>query len=934
MKTIADLTPATSVEAGDLLPVWSQALGQTVGVPLTNLAADFVGEALTEYRGFETRAMFVSWAQTATPNLGAVAHAAGYSYRYTGSGSVIVDLPGWVPLGDAYPDHWKQNITPGTTDMATAIIAAAALGAVYFAGTTYAVGQRLSFNKGVLIGAALDGAGATVILGLSASIPAANAILALGGKASVRRLRIEYDTLTGTETAGQRVGLTTHHFGGTNPTLQRGSVVDEVYFNNVGTAIDDDGAGCFNVSFPTITIENYSYAAVRIEGEDRTGNIWGNLRISSTTYAPTYGVKLVGGTGEEFRNANVEHASFKEAAFFTDGVKGLLLGKLHLEGVDTAAADKSYAYFANTSAKIDLFTAVNTRMTTYDNVSVIKLGRAGSLATGAAGRDFTQAESLLHIGTLFLQGLADPSSSLYPSYPAGRLGVYQIPGFTIFKREASYTDGYYRVAVDSYIGGPFNNLSPADDAFYAFPDQTAVGVIEFVRFKDRGRWTRQPQNLLVNGAFDRWHSTTATITTEAAEFAPKWVARATTGTVVIDRMADADGAPNAYYPRFTVTAGTFQAVEQDIRLPTEWLGKRLRLAFEMKAASAGQVFNQITANLDNAGGSPTSVTLQVRSGSNADVLATTAWKYYSLEFDAVASASVTSFGDDPFMRLQIQFNAGSATLSPTVHLRKVRLEKVAGEQFDRDPRDRMEILAADVRGLDTSNLYSWLARPGQTSLDVQGFAAPTAVGTATAASVAATSAATYAPRLDYLQTTPSTTAIAGAYGPDKVVSVGGAANSGGFRAMMRWTPATGVSNATHRAFCGLATSTSAPTDVEPSSLVNCVGMGWDAADAQVQFLVNNGSGACTKIPLGPAFAVPTSDLGVIYELRMFSPKGAAQSLTLEARELISGAVARAYVDSNLPITTTLLAPRVWLSAGGTSSVCGVGLSAVQISRAV
>ena len=78
------------------------------------------GGTAQDYAGFATRAAFVTWASGKTPATGAVIRAVGFSYRYIASGTAIADLPGWIPLDDAYPDHWGQNTTPGTTDMAAA----------------------------------------------------------------------------------------------------------------------------------------------------------------------------------------------------------------------------------------------------------------------------------------------------------------------------------------------------------------------------------------------------------------------------------------------------------------------------------------------------------------------------------------------------------------------------------------------------------------------------------------------------------------------------------------------------------------------------------------------------------------------------------------------------------------------------------------------
>lgn len=204
-----------------------------------------------------------------------------------------------------------------------------------------------------------------------------------------------------------------------------------------------------------------------------------------------------------------------------------------------------------------------------------------------------------------------------------------------------------------------------------------------------------------------------------------------------------------------------------------------------------------------------------------------------------------------------------------------------------------------------------------------GAAGLTATGAAATANVATTNIHTYQKRVDYLITTAATTAIAGFRGASALWTIGGpSAGLGGFTMVFRWGPATGVATATNRAFVGMASSVAAPTDVEPSTITNMCGMGWDAADANIQFMYR-GAGAVTKVDLGASFPVPTTDRTKAYEITLFSPPGTTQSLSYEITDLGTGAVATGTVTTNLPTATTLLAPRGWMSVGGTSSVIGI-----------
>jgi len=209
--------------------------------------------------------------------------------------------------------------------------------------------------------------------------------------------------------------------------------------------------------------------------------------------------------------------------------------------------------------------------------------------------------------------------------------------------------------------------------------------------------------------------------------------------------------------------------------------------------------------------------------------------------------------------------------------------------------------------------------------------APAATGTATAANVAVTNRHARMRRIEYLVTTASTSAVAGFRGGALQYSVGGAAaGDGGFHYVFRWGPATGVATATNRAFAGMASSTSAATDAQPSSRANVVGMGWDSADANIQFMHNDASGTATKINLGSGFPRPTADRAEVYEIAMFSPPGTTQILSYEVTDLTTGAVASGTVTTDLPSTSTLLNPWSSFSAGGTSSVIGMAVMGLYV----
>ena len=132
----------------------------------------------------------------------------------------------------------------------------------------------------------------------------------------------------------------------------------------------------------------------------------------------------------------------------------------------------------------------------------------------------------------------------------------------------------------------------------------------------------------------------------------------------------------------------------------------------------------------------------------------------------------------------------------------------------------------------------------------------------------------------------------------------------------------------------MANVTGLPTDVEPSTSINTVGMGWDAADTNVQMMCNDGTGTCTKVDLGAAFAVPVADRVTMYELALFSQKGITQSVSWMVTNLTTGATASGTMTADIPNATALLAPRGWMSAGGTLSLIGMAVNSIYLDPLV
>ena len=219
--------------------------------------------------------------------------------------------------------------------------------------------------------------------------------------------------------------------------------------------------------------------------------------------------------------------------------------------------------------------------------------------------------------------------------------------------------------------------------------------------------------------------------------------------------------------------------------------------------------------------------------------------------------------------------------------------------------------------------YAWLPIVGGTTASLIGWPAQSVNGTSTTAAIGTGNRRTNAQRMEFLVTAASTGACAHFRIAQAGFGVNGsAAWEGGFRGLMHGAPATGCANASHRFFMGLGDSL-AMSDVDPSSQTQVVGIGYDSADANLQFMHNDASGTCTKIDLGASFAKPTTDRSVWYRLRLYAPPGTTRLLCYEVTNLETGAVAVGAVTTNLPPASSYVTPKSYGSVGGVSSVVGI-----------
>lgn len=212
-----------------------------------------------------------------------------------------------------------------------------------------------------------------------------------------------------------------------------------------------------------------------------------------------------------------------------------------------------------------------------------------------------------------------------------------------------------------------------------------------------------------------------------------------------------------------------------------------------------------------------------------------------------------------------------------------------------------------------ANKAAWFQCTGNATTVVTPGITLTAIGTATTANWANTNMFTNARRLSYISA--GTAGSAGGWRENVLKYSVGASGWGGFNVMAQFGFLT--LPAGYRVFVGLYGTAGVIGNVDPSSLVNLVGLGKDTGDTNLQFMYNDNAGTATKVDTGIALA--TSD---VIEFRMFCPSGGA-NITFAVRKVngggswVTGDISAA--PTNIPAGTQGLAIQNWCNNGATAS---------------
>ena len=263
--------------------------------------------------------------------------------------------------------------------------------------------------------------------------------------------------------------------------------------------------------------------------------------------------------------------------------------------------------------------------------------------------------------------------------------------------------------------------------------------------------------------------------------------------------------------------------------------------------------------------------------------------------------------------------------APSADYGTIFIKKIAG---------RMMAAQIGPSGLDTTlqanlggnKVALWMPPGGSTTVPgVFGMAALTATGTATARTVATTNLLTRMTRLGYVSAATAA-ALTGAREAVAKYTTGAGPGLGGFFARYRFGVSDAATVAGARMFIGLDALTAAPTNIDPSTKVNCLGVGQIGTSDNLHIIRGNAT-AKTPIDLGANF--PANTNVDAYELNLFAPP--AGGCYWQVRRLNTTFEATGFLPSTeIPIATQLLCHQLWRCNNAAALAVGLDVCGIYI----
>ena len=234
--------------------------------------------------------------------------------------------------------------------------------------------------------------------------------------------------------------------------------------------------------------------------------------------------------------------------------------------------------------------------------------------------------------------------------------------------------------------------------------------------------------------------------------------------------------------------------------------------------------------------------------------------------------------------------------------------------------------------LELANLnQKYIAIPATATFFSQGLVAPTVIGTATVRTLDTVSIAGRSFRVGIVSATVAAS-ISSQYFTNANYVIGNGTGLGGFTFFQRFINSDPAAVAGVRQFIGMSSSIAAPTNVEPSTLLNSFGLAQLSTDSTQWYIVFGGTTAQAVIPLGTALGSPNTT-NILWELSLYaSPLNANiiyKVINVGTGITVTGTLAGTSAVV-LPVGTLYLAPRTWRCNNATALAVAYDFSSLII----
>jgi len=237
---------------------------------------------------------------------------------------------------------------------------------VYVPPGVYNISESLYINSNMLIGAGTD---KTIIVANMESTR--KPIVWAGDRAQIRDITFKFadSCITGTEIAGERVGIVTTADG--DRRLCRGAAITNVRLQNVGTglyspnaevvnAAKSEGDGtAFSVTFESISVIDFSYRGIDMQAGLRTGNVYRNIYLSSGKYKANAAFAMGSEESESaIADIIIVDSKLKVAAKFEE-TYGASITNMNIINTELTENNTAFLYLSQSVLLIDGLTVQN-----------------------------------------------------------------------------------------------------------------------------------------------------------------------------------------------------------------------------------------------------------------------------------------------------------------------------------------------------------------------------------------------------------------------------------------------------------------------------------------------------------------------------------------------------------------------------------------------